>query len=148
MRKHREFIIENSSRVIRKLIRKPNFKSRMILNGRTNLWLIEMGKTSIVFNKFIQAGASILDLSKTHMYDFHYRVMKGLIFPNERITLAYMDTDSFTYDISTSMLTQRLLEFKHYFDFSNYSVDHPLYDEINKGVLGKMKDEVKGAQIR
>ena len=61
-----------------------------------------MEKMSIVLNKFIQVGASILDLSKTHMYDFHYNIMKGLIFPNDRISLIYMDTNSFMYNIHKS----------------------------------------------
>ena len=134
VRKHREFLIEHSPRVIRKLIRSPNFKNRVILNERTNLCLIEMGKTRVVFDKFIQAGALILDLSKTHMFDFYYNVMKRVVFPDERVTLAYMDTDSLTYDIATSSLTQRLMQHRHYFNLSNYPEDHPLYDISNKGV--------------
>ena len=148
VRKHRNFTIENSPHEIRRLIRKPNFKNRVILNEKTNLCLIEMGKTTIFFNKFIPAGAAILDLSKTLMYNFHYSVMKRIVFPRERIELAYMDTDSLTYDIAISSLAQRLMHHKRYFDFSNYPESHPLYDISNKGVLGKMKDEVKGATMR
>jgi len=73
--KHRIFVVSRSLREICSLIQKRSFKRRMILNERTNLVLIEMGKTSIVFDKFIQADASILDLSKAHMYDFHYDIM-------------------------------------------------------------------------
>ena len=107
-----------------------------------------MGKTSIFMNKFIQAGASILDLSKAHMYGFHYDVMKRQIFSNDEISLLYMDTDSLTYHIRIAgALTERLSCYKNYFDFSNYPANHPLYDSSNKGVLGKMKDEVKGAEM-
>ncbi len=30
------------------------------------------------------------------------------------------------------------------FDFSDYPKDHPLYSEVNKKVMGKMKDEMNG----
>ena len=30
---------------------------------------------------------------------------------------------------------------RHLFDFSNYSKDSKFFDEINKKVIGKMKDE-------
>ena len=78
------------------------------------------------------------------MYNFHYQIMKGEIFLNDRISLMYMDTDSLTYNIHVPSLTERLLPYKRRFDLSNYLQDHPLYDISNKGVLGKMKDEVKG----
>jgi len=106
--------------------------------------LVELAKTSVLFDKFILAGAAILDLSKAHMYKMHHDVMKLRVFPEERITMAYMDTDSFTYHIEIPSLTERLLVNKAYFDFSNYPPDHVLYDLTNKGVLGKMKDEVRG----
>ena len=144
VRKHRDFIVNDSLTEIQRLIRKPNFKNRVILNERTNLCLIEMGKTSICLDKFIQAGTSILDLSKAHMYEFHHQIIKREIFPDDRISLMYMDTDSLTYHIHTRSLTERLLPHKRHFDFSNYPEGHPLYDVSNKAVLGKMKDEVEG----
>jgi hypothetical protein len=33
------------------------------------------------------------------------------------------------------------------FDFSDYPKSHPLHSEVNKKVLGKMKDETKGEPI-
>jgi len=35
-----------------------------------------MKKTELVFNKLVDLGMSILDISKTLMYDFHYNYMK------------------------------------------------------------------------
>jgi len=128
-------------------VRKPNFKSRAILNDATNLVLVEMAQKKIFFNKFVQAGGAILDISKRTMYDFHYDTMKKEIFPDISFKLAYTDTDSFIYNIQTDSLTNRLLPFKQHFDFSEYSEDHPLYDLTNKKVLGKMKDETKGKSI-
>ena len=36
---------------------------------------------------------------------------------------------------------------KHLFDFSNFSKDSEFYDNQNKMVVGKMKDEYKGILI-
>ena len=150
IRKRRSFILTNKKSTILKNIRKPTFKSRVILNEKTNLVLIERARTKLFFDKFIQAGGAILDLSKTLMYNFHYNVMKSTIFPNGNMSLAYTDTDSLIYNIqidSPSTLTECLLPHKSHFDFSDYPQDHPLYDPTNKKVLGKMKDEVAGKQM-
>ena len=147
IRKRRTFYLTTSNTQLEKFVRKPNFKSRAILNNTTSLVLIEMGQKKIYFNKFIQAGGAILDISKTVMYDFHYNVMKEQVFPDTDLRLAYTDTDSFIYNIYSSTFTERLLLHRHHFDFSEYSNDHPLYDPTNKKVLGKMKDETKGKSI-
>lgn len=36
---------------------------------------------------------------------------------------------------------------KDWFDFSDYPKIHPLYDESNKKVIGKFKDELNGKQM-
>ena len=38
-------------------------------------------------------------------------------------------------------------ESKDDYDFSDYPKDHQLYDESNKKVIGKMKDECAGVSI-
>ena len=55
-----------------------------------------MEKTAVTFNKPNYIGASILALSKTVMYDFHYNYMIKK-FPGCR--LIFTDTDSFCYSI-------------------------------------------------
>ena len=40
-----------------------------------------------------------------------------------------------------------MLETKDEYDFSDYPKDHPLYDETNKKVIGKMKEECAGTPI-
>ena len=37
---------------------------------------------------------------------------------------------------------------KHLFDFSNYSKDSKNFDQTNKKVIGKMKDESEGKIIK
>ena len=50
-------------------------------------------------NTPVYLGQAILDLSKISMYEFHYDYMKPK-YGND-LTLCYMDTDSFVYDIKT-----------------------------------------------
>ena len=46
----------------------PNSRTEKFF--RENLLAIEMRKTQILTNKFIYLGLSVLDLSKTVMYEF------------------------------------------------------------------------------
>ena len=39
-------------------------------------------------------------------------------------------------------------ESKNTFDLSNYPVDHPLYSKVNKKVIGKMKNDIAGKEIK
>ena len=50
-------------------------------------------KTQIFMNKFVYLVLSILELSKTIMYEFWNNYVKGKY--NEKAKLCYMDTDSF-----------------------------------------------------
>lgn len=123
-----------------KLIAKPNFIDRTVYNE--NLVGIHMGKTKLVFNKPIYIGMSILDISKYHMYSFHYDVMQP--FYGEKIQLCYQDTNSFIYDIDTNDLYNDLSSLSEHLDTSNYPVNHHLSSSANKKVLGKFKDELGG----
>ena len=83
---------------------------------------------------------SILDLSKWHMYNFHYNVMKAIF--GDRVHLLYADTDSFIYEISSADVYEELRPHaRDYFDFSNYPENHMLKNSCNKKVPGKFKDE-------
>ena len=42
---------------------------------------------------------------------------------------------------------EEFLKLKHLFDFSNYPEDSKYFDETNKKVIGKMKDESEGKII-
>lgn len=39
---------------------------------------------------------------------------------------------------------EHMITMKEWFDFSDYPKDHVLYDETNKKVIGKFKDELNG----
>ncbi|XP_060525076.1 uncharacterized protein LOC132701296 [Cylas formicarius] len=128
------------------LISSPRFHSRTILDN--NLLLIELKKSELCFNKPLYIGMSILDLSKTTMYEFHYNYMLPNLGP-EKCKIQYMDTDSFIYNIKCydayeSVIKADLTKF----DTSDYPNDNPYnIPQINKKVLGLMKDETNGTII-
>ena len=101
---------------------------------------MEMKYSSIKINKLFYVGMSILDLSKWHMYNFHYNVMKAIF--GDRVHLLYTDMDSFIYEISSAHVYEELRPHaRDYFDFSNYPESHMLKNSCNKKVPGKFKDE-------
>ena len=107
---------------------------------------LEAKRTSIKLDKPIYTGFTVLELSKLHMYDFHYNHMMEKYGP-ERAKLLFIDTDSLTYHITAEDLYQDMKEDQHLYDTSNYSKDHFLFSEVNKKVIGKFKDETGGLPI-
>ena len=94
----------NDPRTYEEYVGKPNFKSAKIINGQ--LAGVEMKYSAIKINKPFYIGMSILDLSKWHMYNFHYNVMKPIF--GERINLLYTDTDSLMYKIESEDVYKEL----------------------------------------
>ena len=125
VRKHRNIKLVTSKEGYLKAVMKPNFKSEVLFGE--NLMGCEMGKVKVVMNKPIYLGQAILDLSKIIMYEFHYDYMLPKY--GERLNPCYMDTDSLTYNIGTG-------------DFYKDIADLPI--ELNKKVIGLMKDELGG----
>ena len=56
-------------------------------------------------NKPVYLGLSILEISKTLMYEFWYEYLKPIY--NENIRLCYMDTDSFIFYVKTEVFLRR-----------------------------------------
>ena len=79
------------------------------------------------------------------MFDWYYNKLKRKY--NENCTLLYTDTDSLLVYIITKDMYKDMSEIKDEYDCSDYPKDHPLYDETNKKVIGKMKDECAGTPI-
>ena len=77
------------------------------------------------------------------MYDFHYSFIKK----HFDAELLFTDTDSLTYEIKSEDVYEEFFKHKHLFDFSNYPKDSKFFDETNKKVIGKMKDESEGKII-
>ena len=61
--------------------------------------------------------------------------------------MLFTDTDSLAYEIRSENVYEKFYKSKDLFDFSNYSKDSRFYDDTNKKVIGKMKDEYGGVII-
>ena len=97
-------------------------------------------KPVLMLNKPIYVRFTVLDLSKWGMYDFYYNFIKK----NFDTELLFTDTDSLTYEVKSENIYGKSFKRKDLFDFSNYSKDSKIFDETNKKVIGKMKDEFGG----
>ena len=143
VRSHMDFELVDNIKRLEKCLNSPTMKNRHIINDK--LVGIEKIKSVVRLNKPIYVGMAILDLSKLHMYRFYYDVLKDKY--NDKIKLAYTDTDSFVVHVETDDLYKDLKEINTHMDFSDYPKEHTNYDKTNKKVLGKFKDEVNGKII-
>ena len=104
-----------------------------------------MKKTKVKMNKLIYLGMSILDISKTLMYEFWYDYIKPKY--QDRAKLCYMDTDSFAIYIKTEDFYKDIAnDVKKWFDTSNYSKDdnRPLPIGSNEKIIGLFKAKLRG----
>ena len=59
----------------------------------------------------------------------------------------YLLTDSLAYETKLEDIYEEFFRHKHLFDFSNYPKDSKFFDETNKKVTGKMKDDFGGVIV-
>ena len=136
----------NNEKKWNKLAQKHNYKSATIFSE--NLVAVHMMKTSVKLNKPVYLGMSILDISKTPMYDFHYNYIKPKYGDDAR--LLFTDTDSLCYEIKTEDFFKDISEdVCERFDTSNLGKSHPsgIPTGVNKKVIGMMKLETGAKQI-
>ena len=81
----------------KQLVSEPNYHTTKWFSE--NLLAIEMKKTKVKTSKPVHLGMSILDISKTLIYEFWYDYIKPKYKNNA--TLSYMDTGSFIIHIKT-----------------------------------------------
>ena len=104
-----------------------------------------MKKTKVKMNKLICLGMSILDISKTLMYEFWYDYIK--IKYQDRAKLFYIDTNRFVIQIKTEDFYEYVADdVEKWFDTSNYN-EHdkrPLAIAKNKKEIGSFRDNLGG----
>ena len=98
IKKHRDIKLVTTDKKRSKLVAEPNYHTINLISE--NLSIIEMKKPKVKMNKPIYLGLSILEISKTLMYEFWYDYMKPK--HNNDVKLCYMDTDSFIMNIKTN----------------------------------------------
>ena len=144
IRKHKDMKLVATDKKRSKLVSEPNYHTINLISE--DLSIIEMKKTKVKMNKPIYLGLSILEISKTLMYEFWYDYMKPKY--NNDVKLCYMDTDSFIMKIKTNDFYEDIASYvENRFDTSNYEVNRPLPTGKNKKVIGLMKDELGGKII-
>ena len=125
IRKHRDIKLVTTDKKRSKLVSQPNYHTINLISE--DLSIIKMKKTKVKMNKPIYLGLSILEISKTLMYEFWYDYMKPKY--NSNVKLCYMDTDSFIMNIKTNDFYKDIAsDVENRFDTSNY--------EANKDELG------------
>ena len=122
---------------------KPNYMSHKIFDN--DLVVTRKNKITLTLNKTACIRMSILELSKVLMCEFHYNYIKNKYGNDSR--LLFTDTDSLMYEIKIEKVYEDFSNNKKVFDSSNYSTTSKYYDNLNKLVFGKMKDETTGVAI-
>ncbi|KAL9957602.1 hypothetical protein ACROYT_G034521 [Oculina patagonica] len=138
-----KLVRSNETNKIRKMVASPLYSRHVMFSN--DLVGIDMRKSKLFLNKPVYTGMTILDNSKTLMYDFFYNHLKKLYGP--RCELLYTDTDSLLLEIETEDVYEDMCWNKEKYDTSDYPKEHFLHSEENKKVLGKMKDECNGTPI-
>ena len=144
--KHRDIKLVTTAKRRNQLVSEPNCHTTKWFSE--NLLAIEMKKIKVKMNKPAYLGLSILEVSKTLMYEFWYDYMKPKY--GDNVKLYYMDNDSFIMLIKTEDFYKDIADdVGKRFDSSNYDdeCDRPLPKGKNKKLIRLFKDELGGGKI-
>ena len=146
VRNHRDIKLATSDKRRKRLVSELNYDSHKKFSE--HFMEIKMKKIRVKIAKPLYLGMSILDISKTLMYEFWY----DYINPKHggRTKLCYIDTDSFIIDSKTEDFLKDISnDVETWFDTSNYDKNDktPLPIGKNKKVTGLFKNELGGKII-
>ncbi len=119
-----------------KIVTTQKQKDKWINSPRCKTWtiwgesymMIELAKNEVVLNKPVQVGCTVLDISKVHMYDFHYNhILKKY---GNKAKLLFTDTDSLCYHLETEDLYDDMIRDRQYFDLSEFPVDNKCFKNL------------------
>ena len=113
----------------------PNYMSNKMFEN--DLVGIGKSKLTLALSKPAHIGMCILELGKVLMYGFYYDYIKNKYGNNSRLLMYETRTEE-NEDFNSD---------KEMLDLSNYSTKSKYYDNSNKLVVGKMKDETAGMVI-
>ena len=97
VRKNRDIKLVTTDKIKSQLASESNYHTSKHFSE--NLTAIEMKKPKVKMNKPLYLGMSILDISKTLIYEFRYYYIKPKY--RDKAKLCYMDTYSFIIHIKT-----------------------------------------------
>ena len=123
------------------MVLEPNYHTKKWFTE--SLLAIEIKKIKVKMDKPIYLGLSILDISKTLLYEFWFDYIKPKY--DDNVTLCCMDTDSFIFYVKIEDFYEDIAnDVEKRFDTSNYKVDRALPTGKNKKVIGLIKGELGG----
>ena len=134
----------NNKKLYMKWTSEPRYMSQKIFDN--DLVAKRNSKVTLTLNKLAYVRMGILDLNEALMYEFHYDYVKNKYDSNSK--LFFTDTDSLMHEIKAEDISEDFSKVKDMFDFSNYFAESKYYDDSNKLVEGKMKDETGGVAIK
>jgi hypothetical protein len=144
MSKRTDIRLVNDEEKAKEMLAKPHILGFTIFNK--DLAAVNMMKLKCKIDKPFYVGFAVLELSKLHMYKFHYDFVKR-VWPGKQSELLFTDTDSLMYEITAPKVYETIWEHRDKFDLSDYPRDSPYYDATNAKVIGKFKDEACGKSI-
>ena len=122
---------------------KPTFKKADFISDLRVF--VSYVKPTVKVDSPIYVGFSILEHAKLMMYEFWYGNLVNVY--DDRVHMGYTDTDSFVLNLETNDLSKEIKgPLAEHLDLSNFPTNHPLYNDRNKGKLGKLKIET-GAEF-
>ena len=139
VRKYRDSKFETTNRRRNYLLSEPNYHTTKWFSE--NLLAIEMKKIEVKMNKPVYLYLSILEISKTLIYDFWHDYIKPKYQYNAK--LCYLDTDTFIMHIEAKGNYEDIADdVEKRFDTLNYGFNRPLSKGKIKKAIGLMKDEL------
>ena len=135
------------ARLLRKRVAKPSFYR---CNPITDcLTVIQCRVQTLTLNRPIYIRFEMIELSKLHIYGFHYNHMEVKYPLAAQLWLFFTGSSSLAYDVHTDdIYTDMAVDAADRYDFSEYPLDHPLYDASNRKALGFFKDELNSVPMR
>ena len=143
VRNHRYTKLETSDKRKKRLVSEPNYHLHKKISY--NLLAIEMKKIRVKMTKPLYLCMSILDISKTLMYEFWYDYIRQEY--GDRAKLCYTGTDIFIIYIKTEDIFEDISnDVERWFDTSNYNKNDKRLLPVgkNKKVPGLFKDALGG----
>ena len=116
LRKRVDIRVVTTCTKLDKLTSKPTYASSKIFNK--DLMAVHKIKETLMLNRPAYVGMTILNLSKTLMYDFHYNYIKKRY--GDRAKQLFTDTGSLTYEIEAKDVYKDFWNDKDMFDNSDY----------------------------
>ena len=128
-------------------LRKPGFCRRILIADC--LTVVQCKVQALTLNRPIYVGFTVLELSKLHMYNFHYNNMKTKYPHADQLRLLFTDTDSLAYAVQINDIYEDIADdAATRYDFSEYPLDRSLYNTPNRKPFGSFKDELNSILMK